>query len=554
MHVDLLRRAVLTRRAFLGGAAATGVAAVAGRAGDAEDMAAAERLLGLSFTAEERAQAGERLAEQRADYSRLRAVSLDLGVPPALRFDPRPPGTSWPAPGEGAAGARFAPLADLPRLSTDDDLAFASVHELASLLRAGKTTSAQLTALALARLKAHDPVLRCVVTLLEEQARAAAARADAEIAEGKWRGPLHGIPFGAKDLLAWPGAPTTFGAEPFREQVLEVEATALAKLRDAGAVLVAKLSLGALAMGDVWFGGRTRNPWNPEQGSSGSSAGSAAAVAAGLVPFALGSETYGSIVSPCSRCGATGLRPTFGTVSRFGAMPLSWSMDKLGPIARTAADCALVFDAIRGPDGRDPDAVAAPFAWQRGADVRGLRIGHLEGNGGGDRGRAATGAVLECLERAGAAVRAVRLPDLPARSLLLILFAEAATVFDDLAREGGLRALGAQGPGDWPNLLRSARFVSAVEYLRALRVRTALIERTHEALADVDVVVAPPSGNALAVTNLTGHPCCVLPAGARDDGTPRAATVLGRLWREADVLAVAEHWQRQTDWHRRRPG
>lgn len=550
MTFDLLRRALVTRRAFVSGAATGSLTALPTwrTADDTDDLAAAERLLDLEFRDDERELAAPRVAGHREDLARLRAEEVLRDTAPALRFDPRPPGSATPT---GQRAALPEPGAAPATPASDEDLAFASVHDLAALLRSGAVTSRQLTELALQRLENHDPKLLCVVNLTREHALAAADRADREIARGEWRGPLHGIPYGAKDLLAHPGTPTTFGAAPFRDQVLDEEATVLARLREAGAVLVAKLSLGALAMGDVWFGGKTRNPWNTEQGSSGSSAGSAAAVAAGLVPFAIGSETYGSIVSPCSRCGVTGLRPTFGRVSRHGAMPLSWTMDKLGPIARTAADCALVLHAIHGRDGLDHDAVDAPFDWSRGRDISGLRIGILEDEAW-ERPQERT--FLDALRATGAEISELQLPDAPYRSLLIILFCEAATAFDDLTRSGGLRELTSQGPRDWPNTMRSARFIPAVEYLRAMRIRSKLIADTAVALDGVDVLVSPSFGNrALACTNLTGHPCCVVPLGAREDGSPTTITIHGKLWGEAEALAVAEHWQTHTDWHLRRP-
>ncbi len=544
--VELLRRALLSRRAVLGGALAAGAAGVLPRTrrDPAADLAATTRLLGLEFLDEERGQAESRLTALRDSYHALRAAPLDRQTPPALRFDPSaPPPAAAPMP-------QWTPP-PAPRIESALDLAFASVEELGALLRSGATSSRALTELALERLETHDATLHCVVTLLREQALAEAERADAEIARGEWRGPLHGIPYGAKDLLAARGAPTTFGAAPFRDQVIDADAAVIEKLRDAGAVLVAKLSLGALAMGDLWYGGRTRNPWRPEQGSSGSSAGSAAAVAAGLVPFAIGSETLGSIVSPCTRCGATGLRPTFGAVSRAGAMPLSWTMDKLGPIARTAADCALVYDAMRGADPRDPDSRDTAFDWQPRRSLDGLRIGVL----GQEQWREAPeAAFLDTLGKAGARPVEVQLPDAPLRDMLVILHAEASAAFERLVREGGVRGLTGQRDRDWPNQMRTARTIPAVEYLTAQRLRSDVIAGTHRALDAVDVWLAPTFGNAaLTLSNLTGHPCMVMPLAARDDGRPLSITVLGRMWGEAAITTVAEHWQAHSEWHRRRP-
>ncbi|MGK0352959.1 MAG: hypothetical protein ACJAYX_003648, partial [Planctomycetota bacterium] len=341
----------LDRRTFLLAAGAVPAAIALSKADDPSDMAAFARLAGLEFTEKERAQADEQLDSLRADYRKLRQQKIDFEMSPSTHFDPHPMGVQR-APATARRTIEI-PM-DVAMPGTDHDLAFATVLELASLLRQGKVTSRGLTELCLARLQRFDADLFCVINLLREQALAQADQRDQELAAGTDRGPLHGIPYGAKDLFAWPNVPTTFGAAPYQDQIWNIKATPLQRLEDAGAVLCAKLSLGALAMGDLWYGGRTRNPFNPEQGSSGSSAGSASSVAAGLLPFALGTETLGSIVSPCSRCGVGGLRPTFGAVSRYGAMPLSWTMDKVGAITRSAIDAGIVFDAMRGADGKDP--------------------------------------------------------------------------------------------------------------------------------------------------------------------------------------------------------
>lgn len=511
------------------------------------DLAAAERLAGIEFTAAERRQAAPLVREHLAAFREMRKGALEWHLDPALRFDPLPPGAPLPtADGEPV----WQPLAAPGEPSDETELAFASVQQLATWLRARKVTSVQLTDLALRRLATIGKDLLCVVTLLADEARAAAAQADAELLAGKDRGPLHGIPFGAKDLFAWPSAPTTFGAKPYRDQVWNATATVLAKLRDAGAVLVAKLSLGALAMGDLWFGGRTRNPWNKEQGSSGSSAGSAAAVAAGLVPFALGTETLGSIVSPCTRCGVTGLRTTFGTVSRFGAMPLSWSMDKIGPIARSAADCALVLAAIRGPDGKDASVRKAAFPWRRDASVQGLKIGFVSAG----RASASLDALRAALRAAGAELVDLVLPPAPYRAMLVMLHAEGATAFDELTRDGGVRTLDGQGNDDWPNQFRAARFIPAVEYLRAARLRSRLVADMAKTMAEVDAFVALPfGGSSLTCTNLTGHPCIVMPLAAAGEGAPTSVTIVGKLYGEATLCAIAETWQRADRTHLRRP-
>ncbi|HET7080809.1 MAG TPA: amidase, partial [Chloroflexia bacterium] len=469
-----------------------------------EQVAGVEVLAGLEFTPDERALLLEGLAEQRAAYAQIRAVPLPNSVPPALVFDPRLPGTApAPAPASKEASKAAAAVATPPAPPADlEDLAFAPVTALAALLRGGQVTSVALTEMYLARLRRYDPLLHCVVTLTEERALAQARQADAEIAAGQWRGPLHGIPWGAKDLLATRGIPTTWGATPYRDQVIDEDATVVARLDAAGAVLVAKLSLGALAWGDVWFGGMTRNPWNPEDGSSGSSAGPGAAVAAGLVGFAIGTETWGSIVSPCTRCGVTGLRPTFGRVSRHGAMALSWSMDKIGPMCRSVEDCALVFAAIYGPDGLDGTVVNAPFPWPVRPILADLRIGYVEAAFAEEReDKALDDAVLAVLRDLGADLIPIRLPDYPVEALSFILNAEAAAAFDDLTRSNRDDLLERQVKDAWPNAFRQARLIPAVEYIQANRVRTLIMQAMARLMAGIDVYVAPSYGaNNLLLT------------------------------------------------------
>jgi Asp-tRNA(Asn)/Glu-tRNA(Gln) amidotransferase A subunit family amidase len=544
-----------SRRAFLAAATAVPMLSPLPRLSpcgdDADDMAALGRLAGLEFTAEQRAQAKAQLQEQREQYAALRAQPIPFELPPCVTFDPLLPGAPRPAKGPGYA---WQPQKDLAPPADDKALAFATVDELATWLRQGKVTSRKLTEQALARLQQHDAALHCVVTLLKDEALATADARDKELAAGKPRGPLHGIPYGAKDLFAWPGAPTTFGAAPYKDRVWDLRATVLDRLDAAGAVLVAKLSLGALAMNDVWFGGRTRNPWHPEEGSSGSSAGSASAVAAGLVPFALGTETLGSIVSPCQKCGVGGLRPTFGAISRHGAMPLSWTMDKIGPIARSAVDQALVFDAIRGADGKDPCARDAAFPFDPAAPLAGLRIGVLQFRNWPRRDE--DQAFLAWIEKAAGKPVPVTLPDAPYGAMLLMLHAESAAAFDQLLRDGRLGELPAQGDHDWPNQFRSARCVPAVEYVQASRLRQQLLADAGKALAAVDVLVAPTHGGpTLMCTNLTGHPTCVLPVGTNEQehGRPTVLALVGRLYGEALVLRVAAAWQTHTQWHRQRP-
>ncbi len=575
----------LDRRRFLARLAAAGVTAPAladalwaeaeRGAITAETLARAEEVAGLEFTAAERELMLKGLGELRESYDAVRAVEPGNDVPPALLFAPvELAGAGAAAVAAPVAAAPAPAAAPRPLPSDPEDLAFATAADLGRWLRARAITSVELTRLYLERLKRYDPLLECVVTLTEERALEAAGRADRELDAGHWRGPLHGVPWGAKDLLAARGYPTTWGATPYKEQVIDADATVVSRLDEAGAVLVAKLTLGALAWGDVWFGGTTRSPWDPAEGSSGSSAGSASATAAGLVGFALGSETWGSIVSPSTRCGTTGLRPTFGRVSRHGAMALSWSMDKLGPIARSAEDCALVLAAIHGPDGLDPTVVDRPFAWDPALDPRRLRVGYPRSLFEGeiedppsaqdqDEEEAARAreqrvldvATLGALRAAGVELVPFELPSsLPVRHLSYILSAEAATAFDTLTRSGRDDLLVRQIEQAWPNVFRQARMIPAVEYLQANRVRTLLLRAMEEALGDLDAYVCPSfGGDNLLLTNLTGHPCVVAPNGFLASGMPASITFCGRLHREAEILALAHLYQQVTDWHLKRP-
>jgi Asp-tRNA(Asn)/Glu-tRNA(Gln) amidotransferase A subunit family amidase len=425
------------------------------------------------------------------------------------------------------------------RPSGDDQLAFLPVDNLAELIRGRQISSRELTQLYLGRLKKYDPMLLCVVNLTEELAMQQADKADRELACGRYRGLLHGIPWGAKDLISVPGYPTTWGIPAFRNRVVDQTATVAKRLEEAGAVLIAKLSLGALAMGDRWFRGRTRNPWNPEQGSSGSSAGSACAVSAGLVGFALGSETLGSIVSPSIRCATHGLRPSFGRVSRDGCMPLSWSMDKVGPLARSTSDLATILAAIQGPDGKDPSVVARNFVWPPTTplNLRQLRVGITRGSDSQDDS-------LKLLRSLGCQIREIELPDdYPLRALTRIIDVEAAAVFDDLLRKGDT-----EGWNSWTQTFQTAQFVTAIDYLRMQRVRRHLMTEFEKSISQVDLLW---NSGDLVHTNLTGHPSVVLPVrfdGWGDDGNPiappRCAVVTGHLFQEEKLLAFAEAVQR----------
>lgn len=547
------------RRALLKGLTAAGIgtatfrralaAAVQEQGGVTPEMIQkAEWIAGLELTEEERQSAAKELQGTLAEIKALRAVKVGRDVPPALLFQPEvAPVTSPILAGPVRRNQAVPTESAAPRRPESDEvLAFLPVSELAALIRTRQISSTELTKLYLARLKRYDPMLRCVVTLTEERALAQAGRADAEIAAGRYRGPLHGIPWGAKDLIAVPGSPTGWGAPQFKDQTFDTPATVAARLDEAGAVLVAKLSLGALAMGDKWYGGLTRSPWDPRRGSSGSSAGSASAVAAGLVGFALGSETLGSIVSPCRACGSTGLRPTFGRVSRAGCMPLAWSMDKIGPITRSVEDCALVFDAIHGADGLDLTAVDRPFAWPAVRPVRGLRVGYLERKDHPTDQR----PELKVLRELGATLVPIKLPeDVPARPLVLMLTAECATVFDDLTR-----AHVTEGLNEWPATFREGQFVTAVDYLRAAQVRTLLQRSMARLFETVDLYVG--HAEDLVITNFTGHPTVVLPDTFEDrNGRPAPESLLftGKLFDESTLLAIAHAYQQATGTHLKRP-
>src|SRR5678815_1875672 len=437
----------------------------------------AEKLIGIEFTDAQEAMALGGINRNLGAYETVRKIDIPLDTEPAIAFHPVRAKRELYSP---KLKFRFSKV-EVPSFKTTEDLAFATVPQLAELIRTKKVTSTDLTKMYLERLKKYGPKLLCVVTLTEELALKQAADADADIKRGNYRGPLHGIPWGAKDLFATKGIKTTWGAEPYRDQVIDYDSTVVERLRDAGAVLVAKLSMGALAQGGRWFAGMTRNPWQVDEdkiGSSGSSAGPGSATAAGLVGFALGTETLGSIVSPSSRCGVVGLRPTYGRVSRYGAMGLSWTMDKIGPICRSAEDCAFVLDAIYGPDDRDLTVGSIPFGWDPAMPLARLRIGYLkpEFEQGDEARKKMYAEALDALRSAGAKLEPIELPQFSSQSLRIILNAEAAAAFDDITRDGRVNQLSGQAAGDWPNQFRTSRFIGAVEYLRAQRARTLLMQ------------------------------------------------------------------------------
>lgn len=519
------------------------------------DMAdVASRLFGIEFSPAERDSMLTNLNEFRDDYEALRKIDLPNDMAPALQFNPLPAGFRMPT---GINSFKASPVGKVSLPANRDELAFYSVGQLGELIRSRQISSEELTRFFLNRLKTYNPKLLCVITLTEELALQQARRADAELKSGNYRGPLHGIPYGAKDLLAKRGYKTTWGSVPYKNQTLDLDATVIQRLEKAGAVLCAKMSVGELAWGDVWFGGMTRNPWNPETGSSGSSAGSGSAVAAGLLPFAIGTETLGSIVSPSTVNGVTGLRPTFGRVSRHGAMALVWSMDKIGPMARTVEDCALVFNAIYGPDGHDATVLNAPFRYAPLPSLKGVRIGYIKKAFDSEYpNKALDAATLDVLRKQGAELVPMALPDIPAGRIGFILGVEAAAAFDELTRSGRDDQMVRQIKNAWPNEFRSARFVPAVEYVQANRIRTKLIDDMERILneAKVDVYVSPTyAGGNLTLTNLTGHPCVVLPNGFTAKGLPTSITFMGRLLEEGKTLAVAKAYQDATAWHRKHP-
>lgn len=561
---------------------------------------AAAAIAGITLTDAQKAMMLDGVIDQRNGLQAIRDLHLPNSVAPADVFDPRPAG--FVLPKQTSAGGHSRPHVDVNGLLADKQrLAFATIDELGAVLRSRKISVVELTRFFLERTRRLDATLHLLITATEERALKQAKLLDEEAAKGTWRGPLHGIPWGAKDLLAVKGYPTTWGAGGFEHQVIEEDATVVQRLDAAGAVLIAKLTLGALAQGDVWFGGRTRNPWNPKQGSSGSSAGPASAVSAGCVAFAIGSETLGSISSPSTRCGVTGHRPTFGLVPRTGAMALSWSMDKLGPICHSANDAALVMAAIAGADGQDR-SVRTDVSFHQGVASTGpLRIGYLEKAfaeptlqaPAADANKPETDAqrqqrqrrfeqarydnrydraALDALRGMGIQMIPVSLPDLPYQSISKVLSVEAAAAFDEITRNGRVNLLTAQSPGDWPNQFRTARMYSGVDYVQAMRARSLILREMAKLFATVDVIVTPSGGPQLTATNLSGHPAVIVPNGIRGNdapqpqdtsdggrfnnggpGTPVSLTFLGGLYDDARLLAFAQRYQEKTGFHLKHP-
>lgn len=512
----------------------------------------AASVIGLEFTPAERDTMIDALEDTRENLLAIRNLKLDNSIPPALNFNPIPVGKRF--------NFQQRPQAwDLPENvelpENRNELAFYTIGELSSLIKNRKISSVELTEFFLERIRKFDDQLEAVITVTRDRAMEYAQQMDAELEEGIYRGPLHGIPYGAKDLLAVEGYKTTWGAAPYKDQEINETATVIRKLDEAGAILIAKTTLGALAYGDIWFGGRTNNPWDLEQGSSGSSAGSASGTAAGIYPFAIGTETLGSLVSPSTRNGTTALRPTYGRVSRNGAMALSWTMDKIGPITRSVEDAALVFNAIYGSDGIDQTLIDLPFNYNADLDITTLKIGYLESAFERDYpNKQRDSLVLETMRDLGVELIPIELPDYDVGPLRIILTAEAAAAFDQLTLTNQDDMMEWQEPNSWPNTFRAAHFIPATEYINANRARYKLIHKMDSMMQKVDVYISPSFGGGnLLVTNLTSHPSVVLPNGFTDDNHPTSITFTGNLFDEATVLSVAKAYQDATNHHKKHP-
>lgn len=517
-------------------------------------------LYDLSFTdAEADSMIGNIVNWKRA-YARMHAQLPANDIPFPFAFQPAPFGFAIPQ-GQQSIDWNIPDNVVLPQ--NRDDLAFYSIKQLASLIKNKKITSVELTRFFINRLKHWGDTLESVITLTEDRAMEEARQADAEISQGNYRGPLHGIPYGLKDLFAVRGYKTTWGTTPYKDQVIDENSFVYTKLKEAGAVLCAKLSLGALAYNNKWFGGETKNPWKLSEGSSGSSAGSAASVVAGLLPFALGTETLGSIVSPSTRCGATGLRPTFGTVSRSGAMVLSWSLDKVGPICRSAEDDAIIYYYLKGTDarlpngqGKDASAVEHAFNYNQNRDIKTLRIAYAENYFNRLPKTAPEWQVLEEYRKMGVQLQPVNFPDsvLYSNLVSIILNAESAAAFDELTRTNRDDLIERQDKAFWPNSFRASRLIPAVEYINANRYRTQLMERMQNFMKNYDVVITPTyAGSQLAATNLTGNPVVCMPIGFSSAGTPLSITLVGNLYDEASILEAAKAYQDKTDHNKKHP-
>ena len=504
------------------------------------DIISSEKILGIEFSSSERDSLINTVARRLGQYKALREIDIPNNISFPLFYDPLPIGMKI---SQGKDSFQFRDIKTL-RPDNLEKCAFMTIPQLAYLIRTKQVSSEELTRMYLDRLKRYQNDLQCVVTLTEELAIEQARKADLEISNGKYLGLLHGIPWGAKDLLSVPNYKTTWGAVPFKDQIIDEKGTVVKKLEEAGAVLVAKLTLGALAWGDVWFGGKTKNPWNLEQGSSGSSAGPGSATSAGLVGFSIGSETWGSIVSPSTRNGVTGLRPSFGTVSRSGAMALSWTMDKLGPMTRSVEGAAIVFETIRGKDNIDRTVKDIQFKYPKVEDLKKLRVGYIASAFNDSVVSENDKASFEVIQSLGLNLIPIELPNFPTGSLSFILQAEAAAAFDELTRTNQDDLMVRQIKNAWPNVFREARFIPAVEYINANRARSLLNREMANLMEKVDVYLIPSYyGDNLLRTNLTGHPCVVVPNGFNDKGSPTSISFIGNLYHDGNVLALAKAFQ-----------
>ena len=523
----------------------------------AEMIAHTARLVGLDLKDADIDEMVTGINNNLASYAELRDLDIDQNVPPPLYFNPAVPGQTF---SDERRPFTLGTRSSVTRPDDIDDLAFWPVTALSQLVETRQVTSTELTHMHIARIRRYDGVLRSVITLTEDLALEQAARADTEIADGRYRGPLHGIPWGAKDLLATRGYRTTWGFEAYKDQVIDMDATVVRRLTEAGAVLIAKLSTGEIARGEHWFGGRTMNPWNTEQGSGGSSAGPGAATAAGLVGFSIGTDTTGSILGPSRTCGITGLRPTFGRVSRNGVMPVCWSLDKVGPMCRSVEDCAIVFEAIYGPDGQDLAVVDRPFNWDGDGSIDAIRVGYLEEAFEREveaeelAAKRNDDTTLQMLRDLGVELVPVGLPDHAGMDALQMLLVDEAAAFDELVHNGNIEMFKQEREEPEDMLMRVARLHPAVEYLQINRRRMLLMQGMATAFADIDVLVAPTSGSPIqSATSLTGHPAVALPNGFDDDGMPTGIQLVGKLYGEGEALTLAKALQDTTDFHTRRP-
>ena len=522
-----------------------------------KDLISASKLFDLSFTTKEIDTLYSDVIDNLANYKAMHNLPLANSVPLSMWQTPVVPGMHFNSVQKPILW-KLDNTVQLP--ANKNDLAFYTIEQLASLIKNKKISSLALTQFFIDRIKKWGDTLQCVISIQEDIAYAQAKKADAELAQGKYRGLLHGIPYGLKDLFAVKGTKTTWGAAPYQNQTIDEDAFVYTKLRDAGAVLVAKFTLGALAMGDYWFGGRTKNPWNLKYGSSGSSAGSTSATVAGLVPFAIGTETWGSIVSPSTTCGATGLRPTFGSVSRSGAMALSYSLDKVGPICRSAADAAIVFNYIHGTDGKDGSAVNMPFNFTPNKDIKKLKIAYAKNYFDKIKDTSRNEfKVLEEFKKLGVQLIAVNFPDSGVYNFNImdvVIGAECAAQFDEMTRMNIDDALTRQTKSDWPNSFRTNRFIPAVEYINAQRHRYTLMQKVNEVMQQYDVIICPSrgDGNQSAITNLTGNPVVCVPNGFdKKLNLPTGISFIGNLYDEATILSIAEAYQKATNWDETHP-